>query len=162
MAGSPIIRPAARVILIDAAERILLIQRRAKNPDVAFVWLTPGGGLEPGETPEQAAIRELGEEVGLRDAVLSPCVWLRTHFLSWQGDLYEMRERYYVSRIQGHDVGSHINEDEIEREWVLDHRWWSLDEIEASTEIFVPHDLARLLSPILRGEYPEEPFEVGI
>ena len=87
--------------------------------------------------------------------------WLRAHLLPWKGDLYELRERYYVCRVESHEVGAHVNEDELEREWVLGHRWWSLGEITASSEVFVPRDLARLLAPILQGEYPDEPLEVG-
>jgi 8-oxo-dGTP pyrophosphatase MutT (NUDIX family) len=156
----PIIRPAARVILIDASQQILLMQHRGE--DVPFVWATPGGGIEPGETPEQAALRELGEEVGLRDAVLGPCVWLRKHLFPWQGAVYDVRERFFVCRIDAYEVGSHVNEDEVEREWDLGNRWWSLDEIAASEEVFVPRALANLLPALLRGEYPYEPFEVGI
>jgi 8-oxo-dGTP pyrophosphatase MutT (NUDIX family) len=138
------------------------MKHRVENPDVRSVWATPGGGLEPGETPEQAAIRELREEIGLVIDVLGPCVWLRTHLLPWQGELYEIKERYYVSRVDSYDVGDHVNQDEVERDWVLGHRWWSLAEIEASNDVFVPRHLAALLPSILRREYPDEPFEVGI
>ena len=44
-------RRSARVILADSAERLLLFQSED-------FWFTPGGGIEPGETLEQAAIRE--------------------------------------------------------------------------------------------------------
>ena len=156
----PVIRPTARVILIDASERILLMQHRGE--DVPFLWATPGGGLEPDETPEQAAMRELREEVGLSVSAIGPCVWLRTHLWPWQGDVYDVRERYYVCRIDSYEVGNHVNEDEREREWVSGHRWWSLEEIAASSETFVPSALAELLLPLLKGEYPVEPLRIGI
>lgn len=43
-------------------------------------------------------------------------------------------------------------------------RWWSLDEIVAHTgyETFVPRGLGRLLVPILAGEIPKEPLEIGL
>ena len=53
--------PAAIVIVWDEAlERILLVQRR----DVPL-FVLPGGGIEEGEAPEEAAIREVSEETGL-------------------------------------------------------------------------------------------------
>ena len=56
------IRPAARAIVLDPDDRILLV--RFEFPDGTF-WATPGGGIEPGETPEEAVRRELAEEAGL-------------------------------------------------------------------------------------------------
>jgi 8-oxo-dGTP pyrophosphatase MutT (NUDIX family) len=137
-----------------------LVQHRGE--DIPFVWATLGGALEVGETPEQAAIRELREEIGLQVESVGPCVWTRTHLFRWQGEIYDVRERFFVCCIDGYDVGDHLNEDELEREWVLGHRWWSVSEISTSAEVFVPRNLSELLLPLLRGEYPDEPFEVGI
>ncbi|MBN9315810.1 MAG: NUDIX domain-containing protein [Devosia sp.] len=60
---------AASVALIDR-DRVLLIQR-ARKPYFGM-WSLPGGRLEPGETAEQAAEREILEEVGLRVWRLHP------------------------------------------------------------------------------------------
>ena len=57
------LRSAARVIVIDDDDRLLLV--RFEFPDGRAVWATVGGGLEPGETHEDAARRELAEEAGL-------------------------------------------------------------------------------------------------
>jgi 8-oxo-dGTP pyrophosphatase MutT (NUDIX family) len=133
-----------------------------RGEDAPFVWATPGRALEGDETPDQAAIRELKEEVGLLVEALGPCVWLRQHLFHWQGEVYDVRERFFVCRIDAYDIGEHVNEDESEREFVMGSRWWSLSEIIASSEVFVPRDLATLLPPILNHEYPDEPFEVGI
>ena len=73
---APILRPAARVLLIDAQDRVLLLRANVGEGDV---WITPGGALEPGESAEQAALRELREETGVAGAELSPCVWTRVH-----------------------------------------------------------------------------------
>jgi ADP-ribose pyrophosphatase YjhB (NUDIX family) len=50
---------AARVLLVDALDRLLLLH--ASLPDGRGIWLPPGGGIEPDETAEQAAIREVRE-----------------------------------------------------------------------------------------------------
>ncbi|WP_432995529.1 NUDIX hydrolase [Dactylosporangium sp. CA-233914] len=57
-------RPAARVVCLDGAQRVLLL--RWKDPaDGSWLWEPPGGGIDPGESPLQAARRELVEETGL-------------------------------------------------------------------------------------------------
>src|SRR5438045_9444505 len=58
-------RRAARVILLDAAGRVLLMHGAdPARPQHAY-WFTPGAGLDPGETPAEFAARELYEETGL-------------------------------------------------------------------------------------------------
>lgn len=59
------ISPAAIAIVHDKdLQKILLVKRR----DVP-VWVLPGGGIDSGETPEEAVIREVKEETGLHIAV---------------------------------------------------------------------------------------------
>jgi 8-oxo-dGTP diphosphatase len=52
--------PSVATLCRDASNRILLV----KESDTG-TWSTPGGAIEPGETPELAAIREVQEETGL-------------------------------------------------------------------------------------------------
>ena len=70
---------AASVALIDR-DKVLLIQR-ARKPYFGM-WSLPGGRLEPGETPEQAAQREVMEETGLNCFRLMP---IRKMFLGDAG-----------------------------------------------------------------------------
>jgi 8-oxo-dGTP pyrophosphatase MutT (NUDIX family) len=159
--GAPIQRRAARVLLLDASDRIYLMLF-APGENGAGVWITPGGGLEPDETFEQAAARELWEEVGLRDIELGPCVWHRSHTSVYPNGVIEQEERFFVVRVEAHEPGDHINHDEWERALITDQRWWTLDEIvAASNRYFGPRDLAALLAPILLGTYPDEPLILG-
>lgn len=59
--------------LVDADRRVLIAQRPA-GKQLAGLWEFPGGKLEPGESPEQALIRELDEELGIstKAACLAP------------------------------------------------------------------------------------------
>ncbi len=62
--------------LIDAAGRVLM-QRRPPGKAHAGLWEFPGGKVDEGETPDQALIRELDEELGIatRTADLAPCTF---------------------------------------------------------------------------------------
>lgn len=71
----PTLRPTARVLLVDEDERVLLF-RGESDADGSGFWFPTGGGLEPGETPQQAAVREVLEETGQR-IELGPEVWTR-------------------------------------------------------------------------------------
>jgi 8-oxo-dGTP pyrophosphatase MutT (NUDIX family) len=72
----PVLRIAARAIVLDPDDRILLVLFR--NPhDSHSWWATPGGALDPGETHEAAIRRELLEEAGIDAAGLGPYIWVR-------------------------------------------------------------------------------------
>ncbi|MFJ3950273.1 NUDIX hydrolase [Streptomyces libani] len=63
MAETIIDKPAVSVAVIVAAGKLLMIRRRERENDLP--WALPGGKLEAGESPEQAAVRETEEETGL-------------------------------------------------------------------------------------------------
>lgn len=157
----PPLRISCRVILLNDADRVLLLQHAINNDQITTVWVPPGGGAETGESLEDAALRELWEETGLRLAELGPLVWTRKSILPLRkGELYTIVEHFYVCRVSAYEIGKHLNIDELERSSVLAHRWWSVPEIEVSSEVFAPRRLAQLLKPIVEGEFPPEPIQV--
>ncbi|WP_240675279.1 NUDIX hydrolase [Cellulomonas endophytica] len=64
--GTGDVTEGVQVILLDARDRVLL-QLRDDIPDIPFpgTWCLPGGHLEPGERPADAAVRELREEMSV-------------------------------------------------------------------------------------------------
>ncbi|MCY4114456.1 MAG: NUDIX domain-containing protein [Chloroflexi bacterium] len=160
----PFVRPTARAVLLDRQDRVLLILAtisvgRDHGPE--SFWHMPGGLIEPGETAEQAARRECAEETGIRNISVGPCVWHRRHVAQWHGRWYDWRERYFLARTDHvHTTARHM--EGHEREEFREHRWWSLDELRRSDEIFVPGRLAELLPPLVAGDLPSEPIDAGV
>jgi 8-oxo-dGTP pyrophosphatase MutT (NUDIX family) len=138
-------RRAARIILIDNHGRTLLF--RGVDPVNASAgpwWFTPGGGCEGEETDEQTARREVYEETGLRVTEMSSPVHTREFDIVFAGEPIHQMETYFVARVPAFEPHSDGWTD-LERQTILDHRWWSAAEIEASAEHIYPGNLADLI-----------------
>ncbi len=86
-----------RAIIIDQ-DRILLIKRIKKS---STYWVLPGGGLEHGETEEEAVTRECKEELGVDIAVEGYFDIIKTEYLG-----QEQENLFYVCKIIGGEVGT--------------------------------------------------------
>ncbi len=146
-------REAARVLIFDEHRRLLLFEARG---DGARWWVAPGGGLEPGESFEQAALREAEEETGF-SIELGPCVWTRCHRFMFDGKPHDQYERFFVARsFEARGQAAKLDS------YIVGSRWWSHAEIAASTDDFAPRRLAALLGDILDERYPAQPIDCGV
>ena len=139
-------RRAARVLLIDAAERTLLLRGGDPARPEQRWWFTPGGGLDEGETPAQGAARELMEETGLRvdPAELGAPVHHETTEFSYDTRQYRQTQDFFVLRVDEWQVDT-AGFDADEQRTITEHRWWPAAEIDTSTEQIFPTGLADLL-----------------
>jgi 8-oxo-dGTP pyrophosphatase MutT (NUDIX family) len=137
-----ILRRAARLIVIDPDGRVLLFQY--KNNRRRW-WATPGGGLEGEETYEEAAAREAEEELSLTCTALAP-LWCRTVEFTMRGQHIRQVEHYFLMRLSQPDPAlGHTVREAHRREGIVAARWWSLGEIETTSEQVFPEDLCERL-----------------
>ena len=137
-------RRTARVMVFDPAGRVLLIRCAVMRPDGEFVfWLTAGGEIEAGETPLEAARRELREELGLEVEVLGP-VYAEANQFEHQGEMRDNLDYVFTARCDADaPVLRGVTADEIAI--MKEIRWWTAEEVEAAIAAGVrifPVDLA--------------------
>lgn len=154
------LRQAARAVVLDPADRILLV--RFEFP-ARTVWATPGGGIDDGETHEQAIVRELAEEAGLEEVELGPWIWTRTHVFPFESGRWDgQQERYVLVRTPAFEPAPRFTPDELAAEFVTAVRWWTQTELAAADELFAPRRLPELVAALLRDGPPGEPVDAGV
>lgn len=151
---APLPREAARVLLLDDEDRVLLV---AHAPDpTRRVWTAPGGGLQPGESHEQAAARELTEEIGIA-IPLGPWVWSRRVTFAFRGCWIDQSERWFLARVGQADVRAAPLDDVGAK----DARWWTVTELRETAAELAPAALGHHLAELLSAGTPTTPVDVG-
>ncbi|CAO5156869.1 DNA mismatch repair protein MutT [Frankia sp. AiPs1] len=155
------IRQAARVMLVDPADAVLLIRSHDPSLDAAPTWWhVPGGGLDSGETPRQAAIREVFEEVGYRLADPGPPVATRRTSFTYLGRDFRQSETFYATRVPYRLELDPSSWTETERRSILGWSWWTVPELRGTAETVYPGALAGLLRSWLRSGPPAKPVRL--
>ena len=136
-------RPAARILLVDGAGRVLLF--RFVADDRPPFWCTPGGAVDPGESYAAAARRELKEEVGLNRDCGPEIARRQVEFRTIEGVEVSADERWFRVDVDACDVSA-AGHTELERRVMTSWRWFDPAELGGWPETVYPADLAAMLA----------------
>jgi 8-oxo-dGTP pyrophosphatase MutT (NUDIX family) len=160
-------RDAVRLVVQEAGGSVLFFWTRELTlPELGRWWELPGGGIDPGESYADAAVRELFEEtgIGIHPDQVGPPSWRRTATYRYRGRRRLQHEVVALVRLAQAtpDVdpsGQLHHELEDYTAW----RWIQPSEIQEMSESgirFYPGRLAEHLPRLLAGETVDEPFEL--
>ena len=158
VATDAVLRIGTRVLLVDEDERLLLFRYVDKG---RYLWVPVGGGVEPGETIEQTARREIIEETGFVTPVDLIPIGRRRIVLTLLDQLTDGREHWFFARVPHADI-DRSGWTPLEHATITAYRWWTVAELAATSEWVVPRDLAHLLSELLLHGPPASPLELGL
>ncbi|GAB4004443.1 NUDIX hydrolase [Nocardioides ultimimeridianus] len=129
----PIHRTAARLLPVSPQGRVLLLEAQDPARPGDLHWISVGGAVDPGESHEEAALRELVEETGIvadLASVVGP-LGTGTHPFSWNGTDYVSHSTFFALpleedvtvRFDGLDAGEVGN--------IFRAAWWTPDDLAA-------------------------------
>jgi 8-oxo-dGTP diphosphatase len=100
-------------VFVIRQNKVLMVKQHVERGDI--VWNFPGGGIEEGETPEEAAIREAKEETGYEVKIIEL--------------LFANEKKYnYVAEIIGGELS--LDKDNPDNEDIIDTAWVDIENVE--------------------------------
>lgn len=140
-------RPAARILLVDAEGRLLMFRFDTGDERPPF-WCTPGGAVDPGESYEDAARRELFEETGIVADPGPQVLRRQVDFETIERVPVTADERYFLVRARSSEIDP-AGHTELERRVMQHWRWLTPTELQALGEPFFPEDLPEIAARLL-------------
>ena len=155
------IRKSSRAIVLNRQNQIFLFRYTFDFfAEEESIWITPGGGLDEGESFEEALKRELFEEMGIALTESAPFVFYRNPLYKLQnGETVQSEERFYLVDCDDKTF-SYDGWTESENKRMTAGKWWSLEEIRQSEEKFFSEDVVEILERLSNGDVPKEAEEM--
>jgi 8-oxo-dGTP pyrophosphatase MutT (NUDIX family) len=151
-------RQTVKLLLLDEHDHLLLIHSR--DPSTGNdCWYPVGGGIEPGESLQDAAAREAYEETGLRNLPTGTRVWWRDHTYEYDDQHYDVHEDWLLHHIP-HFTPAPAQLTPYETRTIQSFHWWTPEALTTTTTTVYPPNLGQLLTALLSNAIPEEPFNI--
>lgn len=157
--GSVVIeRRVGRVILIGPNRRTLMFRGGDPHrPEDGTWWFTPGGGVDPGETTEEAARRELVEETGITEFDWGGLIARRRSEFQFMGATIHNDSDLFVvyTEVEAIDPSGWMP---LEVETVVEYRWLNAEELKRLAEPVYPALLIDVLEDLCDRMLPDNPW----
>lgn len=151
-------RVGARVLLLDPADRVLLIHALdPADPDHHW-WELPGGGLDEGEHLRAAARREVAEETGIMLPTLGRELWVRESRFRYNDRDHHRVEHVFLGRTATTAPQVAPKPTENEKAGLIERRWWPADELRLCRDKLLPAELPSLLGDLLADRFSPTPL----
>ncbi len=154
------LRESVRALVLDEADNVLLVRfywPGLELPD--GFWANPGGGIEPGETLEEALERELREEVGIVGVDIGPEVWRKTSYFD-NGTYDGQVDHIHLVRTERVEPRPAHSPEELAAEHIHEIRWWAVCDVIGGGGVFAPRRLPDLLRRLVEDGVPRQPIEI--
>lgn len=154
-------RIGARVLLLDPANRILLIHALDPDEPEHHWWELPGGGQDQGETLHDTARRELAEESGITDPTLDRKLWTRESRFHYKGRDHHRIDHVFLARTTNPTPQAALKPTDNEKAGLIERRWWTATDLQHCSDKLLPAALPALLDALLAGHFGATPLTIN-
>jgi len=154
-------REAVRAVFVDG-EGAVFLMRVVEPQSKQGWWITPGGGIEDGETSAATLRRETAEELGIDLAQIGAprAIWHRNVAFKWGGQEFTQHETFYLVDCERFDPPVCQDGNAKDSFTASEPRWWTMDELRSSSENIAPDGLAGLLEGLDRADLSQPPADI--